>query len=198
MRITSSKFLVGVADLAQLPGPHRPEIACIGRSNVGKSSFISALCRSKGLARSSNTPGKTREINYYLINDSVCLVDLPGYGFARLPDQLRSSLSGLIEGYLKSRKNLILALHLVDARHEPTALDLMMAGWLDFYAIPFLVVLSKADKIPRSRRSEVVNGGIRSFAKFGQCQGAVLFSSVSGEGRPEVLGTISRFINGDS
>ena len=194
MRITSSKFLLGVADLNRLPDHDLKEVAFIGRSNVGKSALISTLCRTKGLARSSGTPGKTRELNYFLVNGRFCFVDLPGYGYAKLPDQIRSSLSLLIERYLKSRNHLVFVLHLVDSRHEPTALDMMMAGWLDFYEVPFLVVLTKADKIPRSKRPDILREGIGSFSRFAQCRGVVLFSSLSGEGRVEILRSISQHL----
>ena len=123
MKIRSSEFVLGVSNLRQLPKTDLHEVAFLGRSNVGKSSLISTLCQRKSLARSSSTPGKTQELNYYLINERFYFVDLPGYGYARLPEQIRASLGSLIEEYLKKRRNLAFVVQLVDARHDPTALE---------------------------------------------------------------------------
>ena len=118
MKITTAEFVLGVANLRQLPKDSLKEIAFLGRSNVGKSSLINKLCARKALARSSSEPGKTRELNYYAINKQWYFVDLPGYGYARLPEQIRSSWGKLIEQYLKSRKELALVVQLIDARHH--------------------------------------------------------------------------------
>jgi ribosome biogenesis GTP-binding protein YsxC/EngB len=122
MRITSSEFILGAVSLRQLPRNGMKEVAFLGRSNVGKSSLINKLCSRKSLARQSSDPGKTRELNYYLINKKFYFVDLPGYGYAKVPEQVRSSWGKLIEQYLKSRTQLSLVVQLVDARHEPTEL----------------------------------------------------------------------------
>jgi GTP-binding protein len=195
MKITSTEFVKGVTNLKDLPRPERKEIAFLGRSNVGKSSVISTLCRNRNLARSSRTPGKTRELNYYLINNNFYLVDLPGYGFAKLPAQLRSGIGNLIEHYLQKRESLVLALQLVDSRHEPTALDTLMTGWLDYYQIPFLVVLTKADKIPSSKKAACLKEASRSISVSRNCRGVLLFSSVTGEGRRQLLGTIAEYVS---
>ena len=157
MKINSAEFVLGAVNLRQLPKDGLCEVAFLGRSNVGKSSIINKLCNRKSLARPSSEPGKTREMNYYLINKEFYFVDLPGYGYARLPEQIRSSWGKLIEQYLKSRDQLSLVLQLVDARHEPTELDMMMVGWLDYYSIPFLVALTKADKLPTSKMPRYVS-----------------------------------------
>ena len=128
MKINTAEFVLGAVNLRQLPKDGLSEVAFLGRSNVGKSSIINKLCNRKSLARPSSEPGKTREMNYYLINKEFYFVDLPGYGYARLPEQIRSSWGKLIEQYLKSRDQLSLVLQLVDARHEPTELDMMMIG----------------------------------------------------------------------
>ena len=156
MKINTAEFVLGAVNLRQLPKDGMPEVAFLCRSNVGKSSIINKLCNRKSLARPSSEPGKTREMNYYLINKEFYFVDLPGYGYARLPEQIRSSWGKLIEQYLKSREQLSLVLQLVDARHEPTELDMMMIGWLDYYEIPFLVALTKADKLPVSKMPRFV------------------------------------------
>jgi GTP-binding protein len=187
MKITSAEFLLGVANLNQLPKDGTKEVAFLGRSNVGKSSLINRLCGRKSLARASSEPGKTRELNYYAINKELYFVDLPGYGYARLPEQIRSSWGKLIEQYLKGRKELTLVIQLIDARHEPSELDLMMVGWLDYYNIPFLVALTKADKLPVSKMPRYLTAARETFGKFGMCKDVIPVSSVSGLGKSEVL-----------
>jgi GTP-binding protein len=196
MKITSSEFVLGAASLRQLPKDGLKEIAFLGRSNVGKSSFINRLCNRKSLARASSEPGKTREMNYYLINREFYFVDLPGYGYAKLPEQVRSSWGNLIEQYLKSREELALVLQLVDARHEPTELDMMMVGWLEYYKIPFLVALTKADKLPTSKMGRFMQSARDHFARFTNCRDVLPFSAVTGLGKQEVVNIIGRHLNG--
>ncbi|MBM2839476.1 MAG: putative GTP-binding protein EngB [Bacteroidetes bacterium] len=187
MRIGTAEFVLGVANLRQLPKDDLREIAFLGRSNVGKSSLVNKLCNRKALARPSNEPGKTREINYFLINKEMYFVDLPGYGYAKVPEQIRSSWGKLIEQYLKTRRQLSLVLQLVDSRHEPTELDMMMVGWLDYYEIPFIVVLTKSDKLPRSKMPNYLKAARTAFARFQWCKDVIPFSSITGEGRSEVM-----------
>ena len=191
MKIGSAEFVLGAVNLRQLPRDGAREVAFLGRSNVGKSSFINKLCNRKSLARSSSDPGKTREMNYYLVNGEFYFVDLPGYGYARLPEQIRSSWGKLIEQYLKSRTQLSLVLQLVDARHEPTELDMMMVGWLDYYEIPFLIALTKADKLPSSKMPRIVQAARDTFSRFSYCREVLPFSSVSGLGKTEVVKIIA-------
>lgn len=195
MKITSAEFVLGVASLRQLPKNGMREIAFLGRSNVGKSSLINKLCGRKALARPSTEPGKTRELNYYLINKAFFFVDLPGYGYAKVPEQVRSSWGKLIEQYLKSREQLSLVVQLVDARHEPTELDMMMVGWLDYYEIPFLVALTKADKLPVSKMPRFVADAERVFRRFTRCGGVIPFSAVSGLGKSEVVRAIAGHVD---
>jgi GTP-binding protein len=194
MKITSAEFVLGAVGLDQLPHAPLKEIAFLGRSNVGKSSLISSLCGRPGLARSGKTPGKTRELNCYLVNKKFHFVDLPGYGYARLPDQVRTGLGKLIERYLQERKNLACVVQLIDSRHEPTALDMMMVGWLDYYEIPFLIVLSKSDKLPRSKLAGYYRDAEREFSRFRSLKGIVHFSSSTGEGKKEILTALSEFV----
>ena len=196
MRISSAEFVQGAVQLRQLPRNGLREVAFLGRSNVGKSSLINRLCVRKSLARQSQEPGKTRELNYYLINKSFYFVDLPGYGYARVPEQVRSSWGKLIEQYLKSRDQLCLVVQLVDARHEPTELDKMMVGWLEYYEIPFLVVLTKADKLPVSKMPRYLAEARSVFGIYPQCQDVIPFSAVNGTGRTELIRLIERHING--
>jgi GTP-binding protein len=194
MKIASAEFVLGAVNLRQLPKDGAREIAFLGRSNVGKSSFINKLCNRKNLARSSTDPGKTREMNYYLVNGEFYFVDLPGYGYARLPEQIRSSWGKLIEQYLKTRSQLSLVLQLVDARHEPTELDMMMVGWLDYYEIPFLVTLTKADKLPASKMPRIVQTAKETFSRFTNCREVLPFSSISGLGKSEVVKVIAEHL----
>ncbi len=191
MKITSAEFVLGAADLRQIPRDGMKEVAFLGRSNVGKSSLINKLCGRKSLARKSGDPGKTRELNYYLINKEFYFVDLPGYGYARLPAQVRSSWGKLIEQYLKTRETLSLVVQLIDARHEPSELDMMMVGWLDYYEIDFLVTLTKADKLPVSKMPRYIEDARHVFGKFSRCKDIIPFSSLNGTGKTELMHSIT-------
>jgi GTP-binding protein len=198
LKITTAEFLQGVADLHQLPKNELREILFIGRSNVGKSSLLNKMCNRKNLARSSATPGKTREINYYIVNNSFYFVDLPGYGYAKVPEQMRAGWKRLIEDFLKRGGPIGLAMQLIDSRQEPTPLDLMMMDWLDYYEIPYLLVLTKADKLPVSKLNKQLEAYKTRFSAQlteGSCRGIVPFSIVSGEGKAELLRLIEAHLN---
>lgn len=195
MKITSARFIASLYDPAQLPTDGLPEIALVGRSNVGKSSLINKLCGKKNLAFTSSTPGKTQMLNYYLVNDSFYIVDLPGYGYAKVPEHVKAGWSKLIENYLSGRPQIKLVLHIIDARHEPTELDKIMAGWLDYYKIPYVIVITKIDKIARSKIQRQVDMIKNSFGKLKYCQGFVPFSAVTGVGKSEILSFIEKFIS---
>jgi GTP-binding protein len=190
MKINSAEFIISAAHLYQVPASELPEVAFIGRSNVGKSSLINSLCNRKSLAKTSTQPGKTRVLNFYRINNSIHFVDLPGYGYARVPDQIRSGWQRIIEGYLKSRKNLKLGLVILDSRHEPTRLDNSMIEWLEYYEIPFAVILTKSDKISRQKvhqRKMTVKEITRELQK---CIDILTYSSVTGEGKSALVSLI--------
>ncbi len=190
LKITSAEFLQGVADLRQLPKNALREILFIGRSNVGKSSLLNKLCNKKNLARTSATPGKTREINYYIINNQFYFVDLPGYGYAKVPEQMRAGWKRLIEDFLKRGEPISLAMQLIDSRQEPTPLDLMMMDWLEYYEVPYILVLTKADKMPFSKLGKQLEAYRERFQEQlteGCCHGIVPFSIVNGDGRQELL-----------
>jgi GTP-binding protein len=193
MKITSAEFVLGAATLKQLPKENIREIAFLGRSNVGKSSLIGKMCNRKSLTRVSSEPGKTRELNFFLVNGEIHFVDLPGYGYAKVPEQMRASWGSLIEEYLKKRRQLLLAVLIIDARHEPTPLDKMMVGWLDYYEVPFLVVLTKADKLPHSKIRHQVEEARKAFGHYSYCKDILPFSSVTGFGRSDVLLNIRQF-----
>lgn len=152
MIIRTASFAYCVGDISQLPSPTIPEIAFAGRSNVGKSSLINSMLRRKNLARASGAPGKTQTLNFYLVNDSFYLVDLPGYGFAQAPKQVRQHWQRLIEAYLGNREALAAVVLVVDSRHEPSPLDIQMHSWLQHYNKPSFTVATKMDKLRSNQR----------------------------------------------
>src|SRR4051794_13358201 len=157
MKILSAEFVKSAFDKRHWTLDGRPEIAFLGRSNVGKSSLINSLLQRKGLARTSNTPGRTQSINFFLINDSFYFVDLPGYGFARVSKAMRQDWGSMAEQYLSKREELSLSIQLVDARHDPTALDKQLNEWLTFNGRPFLTVATKADKLSKNQLQKQLN-----------------------------------------
>jgi len=195
MKIATVDFVVGVANLKQLPKDNFPEIVFIGRSNVGKSSLLNKLCNRKGIARISSTPGKTRELNYYLINKETYFVDLPGYGYAKVAEHVKAGWTALIENFLQGRKQIALGVQIVDARLGPTELDCTMMGWLDFYKVPFVLVLTKADKIPFNKLQLHMKTVRESLGKYSHLSDVLSFSAVTGEGRIELLKTVDRHVS---
>jgi GTP-binding protein len=147
MKISSAEFVKSAFNKSHWPRDGLPEISFLGRSNVGKSSLLNSLLQRKGLARTSNTPGRTQSINYFLINESFYFVDLPGYGFAKVSKSMRSDWGKMAEEYLTEREELALSIQLVDSRHEPSALDMQLHEWLVFNNKDHLVVATKSDKL---------------------------------------------------
>jgi GTP-binding protein len=143
----SAKFLSSYAQLEQLPNDGKPEIAFIGRSNVGKSSLINAITERKGLAKTSSTPGKTQLLNYFSVNDQFYIVDMPGYGFAKVSKDKRHDWAQIAEQYFKRRKQLKTVVLLIDSRHEGLANDVAVVEWFSENNIPFVIALTKADKV---------------------------------------------------
>lgn len=148
--IKKAEFIISNTDYKKCPSPHKPEFAFIGRSNVGKSSLINMLTNNKNLAKTSGTPGKTQLINHFGIDDRWYMVDLPGYGFAKVGKSLKSSWEGMIKGYLTHRENLLVTFVLVDSRLEPQKLDLEFILWCAQNEVPIVLVFTKADKLARS------------------------------------------------
>lgn len=151
MKVKNATFVITAVQPAQYPKKRLPEIAFVGRSNVGKSSIINALTNQKGLARVAATPGKTRQINFFDIDQTLLFADLPGYGFAKVSKAEKESWGEMIETYLHTREQLRLIIMLVDIRHAPTDEDKMMLDWIRTENRPFLVVASKLDKISRNQ-----------------------------------------------
>ncbi len=153
MIIKEAEFITSAVETTQYPEWGCPEIAMAGRSNVGKSSLINALCNRKGLARVAAAPGKTRLVNFYRINGNLSLVDLAGYGYARVAKDTKASWGPMIETYLKTRDQLCLILLLLDMRHDPSEEDLMMERWLKETGKTYGIVLTKADKLTRQEQN---------------------------------------------
>ncbi len=151
MKIRSSEITMSAVNKKQYPSEGVPEIALAGRSNVGKSSVINGLLNRKNFARTSSTPGKTRTINFYLINNEFYFVDLPGYGYARVSKTEKEKWGSIMERYLEDREELCAILLLVDVRHEPTSDDKMMYDWIKYFGYNCVVVATKADKISRGQ-----------------------------------------------
>ena len=185
MVIKKAQFITSLDAFRDYPGIGRPEIAMVGKSNVGKSSMINKLTNNGKLARTSAEPGKTRLINLFNLNDEIVLVDLPGYGFARVSRGEKQRWAGMIEGYLAQSKNLKRGLMLVDMRHQPTNDDIDMVNYLRHYGIPFTVAATKADKLSRAEKSRSIPVICRTLAV--QPWEIIPFSSEDGTGRDKLL-----------
>lgn len=192
MRISSATFEKSAFKEADWPRDRKPEIAFLGRSNVGKSSFMNSLLGVRGLARTSGTPGRTQALNFFLINEKFRFVDLPGYGFARAPKSVKQEWSAAATDYLAKREPLILSVHLIDARHEPTARDLQLQEWLTHHQKPYLIVATKSDKLSNN---ELTRNLARAKKTLGTAE-ILHYSSVTGRGRDEVWRAISMALNG--
>ncbi len=189
MEIKSAEFVTSM-NAYQKPDPALPQIAVAGKSNVGKSSLINNLCRRKALAKTSATPGKTRLINLFLLNSSFHLVDLPGYGFAKVDKQEKLRWGEMMEKYFRETGELRLTLHLVDIRHEPTQDDIQMNTFLRGMGLPFLVVATKADKISRGARMKNLAPICRALQV--QPWQVVCYSSETGDGRDKLLEALEK------
>ncbi len=185
MKIRDAGFVTSVGHPDQIPDARLPEIAFAGRSNVGKSSLLNRLLNRKRLAKTSQTPGKTRTLNYFLVNGDFYLVDLPGYGYARRSYGERQKWATLVNAYLEDRPPLRGIVQLVDARHDPTADDFELAEWLVRSRKPFLVVATKTDLVSGSRLKPRLDQTSELFRGSGSGE-VVAFSAKTGRGRQEI------------
>lgn len=193
MKITSVDFVTSAVRKSQYPEDKKAEFLMIGRSNVGKSSFINTLVNRKNIARISSIPGKTQTLNFFLINDNFYLVDVPGYGFAKVSKSLKNKFGVIIEDYLKDRKNLKMVFMLVDFRHKPTNDDVLMYDYLKYYKIPVTIIATKSDKV--SKNSYMKNEKIiRETLNLDENDDIILFSSVSKLGKQDVYQKIENII----
>jgi GTP-binding protein len=178
---------------SQLPAPEYPEIAFAGRSNVGKSSLINRLVNRHGLVKVSATPGKTQSLNYFLIGADLYLVDLPGYGYAKVPKKVLNDWQGMITSYLEKRESLCCVVVIVDLRHPPKEYDQDLVAWLQARAVPLLLVYTKSDKLSRSeqnRQARILDAGFKVAPAA-----RVIFSAKSGEGMPALLTALDTYLD---
>ncbi|HJB92981.1 MAG TPA: ribosome biogenesis GTP-binding protein YihA/YsxC [Candidatus Borkfalkia stercoripullorum] len=191
MIIKDAKFMLSAADRKGFIRPEKPMIAVCGKSNVGKSSFINALANRKKLAKTSAEPGRTRLVNYFDFGQFV-LADLPGYGFARVSKAEKQKWARLLEDFFAEKENIAHVFALADIRHDPTADDITMIEFLYYHRIPFTIVATKADKLPKTRVKEHVRA-IASEFKTGEGN-VVAFSSETGRGKEDVLSLLDRIL----
>ncbi len=189
MIIKKADFIITAVEPAQYPQNGLPEIALAGRSNVGKSSLINALVNRKSLARVGNTPGKTRVINFYNVNDELMLVDLPGYGYAKVSKEEKKSWGKLAETYLTTRRTIRVILLLVDIRHDPTEDDLLMLDYVLGSGRSVVVVATKADKLTRSEYKKHTDN-IRARMSLDESTPIIPFSAMKRQGIEEVWTTV--------
>ena len=185
------RFVGSFYELKQLPQDRRPQIAFAGRSNVGKSTLLNRLAGRRKLAKVSATPGKTQSLNFFLVNDGFYFVDLPGYGYAKVPKQVKAGWGKLIEDYLLGGDALAGLILLLDCRREPTREDYQLMSWLQKRELPVIVVVTKADKLNRDKVQRKV---AQVEVQFGVT--AVAFSSLSGQGKRELLAAIHDLLSG--
>jgi GTP-binding protein len=193
MEIKTAVFAGSFVSQAQFPKDHLPEIALVGRSNVGKSSLINCLANRKALAKTSSRPGKTRTLNFYKVNNKFYFVDLPGYGFARVSKQQKEKWGKMIEDYLQKRNNLVGVIMIVDIRHLPSEDDILMYEWLKYYGIKTAVVATKADKISRAKQLKNFEE-IKKALGFHRDDYGAIVSSTSRQGKDELLKIIEKLL----
>ncbi|MEC8536142.1 MAG: ribosome biogenesis GTP-binding protein YihA/YsxC [Bacteroidota bacterium] len=188
MRIKTAKFVVSNQDVSKCPKNNLPEYAFIGRSNVGKSSLINMLTNQKKLAKTSGRPGKTQLINHFIINQQWYLVDLPGYGYARVSRSTKNIFQKFITAYFKQRKQLVCAFVLIDIRHEPQPIDLEFMQWLGENAIPFNIVFTKSDKLkPKAVERNIENYSVVLKEQWEELPQYFITSSLNYDGKLELL-----------
>jgi len=189
------EFLLSAHAVAQLPEPVYPDIAFAGRSNVGKSSLINKLVGRTNLVKTSSKPGKTQSLNYFIVDQIMYLVDLPGYGFAQVSQQTRKSWQGLITRYVETRETLKCVVVIIDLRHELKALDRDLIDWLRYLKIPFLPVYTKADKL--SRNDQMKNAAILDAGLTLTAKDRIVFSSRTGQGLDELRARVAALVAPD-
>lgn len=191
MKIESVGFVLSAGGPEECPPGARAEIALSGRSNVGKSSLLNSLLGKKGMALVSSTPGKTQRLNYFLVNDQFHIVDLPGYGYARAAGAARNQWSRMMQGYLRTRRQLVGVVQLVDARHAPSAEDREMVKWLRGEELPFCLVATKMDQVGKSKWAPALRAIVTAL-ELPETQPVVGYSSHTGEGRVALLAWVAQ------
>jgi GTP-binding protein len=193
MHITSSNFVTSAVKLSQYPPDELSEFAFAGRSNAGKSSMINALLNRKRLVKISSTPGKTQLINFFLINDAFMFVDLPGFGYAKVPKAVKKKWGNMVETYLKQRQYLKGLVLLMDIRRLPRQEELDLLGWLDLYCLPAVIVLTKADKLSKSKQKQQQNGIAKTLGV--SSDRLLIFSAKTRQGKDALWRAINFCLN---
>ena len=191
MKIESADLKSMAVRMSQYPDDHKPEFLLVGRSNVGKSSFINTVLNRKNIARTSATPGKTQTLNFYMVNDKFYLVDVPGYGYAAVDRDTQKKFGMMIEEYLINRENLKRVFLLIDYRHKPSEDDLLMFNFMKYYDLDVTIVATKLDKVKQSDRAKN-DKAISEMFKLGENDNVVLFSSVTKNGKDEIQNIIEK------
>ncbi len=189
---TKIYFERSVYRLIDLPKKSLPEVILCGRSNVGKSAFINSIFNRKDLARISSTPGKTRSINYYNVDEKFYLVDLPGFGYAKVSKVEREKWGRLVSEFVLNTKNIELAIHFIDSRHKPTELDIKLNELLRFAKIPYLVLLSKSDKLKQSDFKVAIKNITPIFPELILDENLFFYSTIKGRGKKEIINRLSK------
>jgi len=182
MKVTKAEFIKSAFKEDDWPKDAQPEVAFLGRSNVGKSSLINSLLSVRGLARTSSTPGRTQSLNFFSVNDKFKFVDLPGFGYARVPKNIKSTWGEMATAYLAKRRQLVLSIHIVDSRHEPTKQDLQLHEWLEESDKPRLIVATKSDKLSHNE----LKRNLQHIARVLDDDSVMAYSAKSGRGRDEL------------
>ena len=184
MKVTSAEFIKSATKPSEYPTGNFPEVAMAGKSNVGKSSLINVLVNRKNLARTSSSPGRTQLINFFRVNGKISLVDLPGYGYAKVPLEVRKTWKPMVESYLQTRQEIRLVVLILDARRGASPGDLALLDWLGYHGIPCAIALTKADKLPQIERARQK----KALAEISLLSGKTIlfFSAVTGEGKEEL------------
>lgn len=191
MKIKSAEFVISNSEVSKCPDSKLPEYAFIGRSNVGKSSLINMLTNRKDLAKTSGRPGKTQLINHFLINQSWHLVDLPGYGYARVSKSTKKTFQKFITAYFEKREQMLCAFVLIDIRHKPQPIDLEFMEWLGTHQIPFCIVFTKADKVkPKALERKIEEYKQEMLQTWQEIPQYFVTSSSTGIGKEELLSYI--------
>ena len=193
MKINSAKLDTIAVRRSQYPNEGKPEFLLVGRSNVGKSSFINAMLNQKSLARTSSRPGKTQTLNFYLVNEAFYLVDVPGYGYASVNHEKQKKMGLMIEEYLEKRKEMKRVFMLVDFRIKPTENDVMMYKFLKYYHIPVTIVITKVDKVSTSKKDRNLKM-IKDTLNIAVGDNYILFSSVNKTGCDEVIKILENYV----
>lgn len=193
MKKPAVEFWGSATERKGCPKDSLPQVAFVGRSNVGKSSLINTLVQRKGLVKTSSSPGKTQLINFFVVNGNFYFVDLPGYGYARVPKAVQEKWGPMIEGYLLDNPNLKAVVLLLDIRHQPTAEDIKLSNWLIYHKIPVLYVVTKADKVGTMQQKQRVKLISAALAAGGDAS-FVLMSSHTGDGKDTLWAVINQML----